>query len=1132
MTCKVVESARADVRLAAAREFVLSQPPGAEVLIVGASRGAADDFVRALAVERGVTVGLHRFSFTQLAARLAAPALARRGIAPGTTLSTEAVAARAAFEATREDALDYFAPVAGMPGFPRALARTLQDLRLAGVDADRVATVAQSGADLGELFERFAAQFDAASVADRALLLRAAADEAPRSALLRNPVVLLDVSIDAAAELHFLEALLARASSALVTLASGDEATRSRLESIGLPIATLDGTRATSDLDALRQYLFSEEPPPDRSLLERGLGVEIFSAPGEGRECVEIARRILSEADRGVPFDRMAIFLRAPQAYLGLLEHALVRARIPAYFDRGTRRPHPAGRAFLAMLGCACERLSARRFAEYLSLGQVPTAEDLRKTADRWPMSRDDVFGVLSEDRFAELDRRAPESAAEAPPYNDSYRSSTERAPRAREGTERGEGDPASDRAGVWGGAPRDNDDAPIVDGTLRTPWRWEQVLVESSVIGGGPERWRRRLSGLEHQYQHHLKALAHDEPASPRIAMLERQLRDLQHLRAFALPLLETLDAWPETALWGDWLTRLTAFARRILRMPDHVIRVLADLRPMSEIGPVSLSEVRDVLVERLRTLETLLPTCRYGSVFVGSPHQARGRAFDTVFVPGLAERVFPQKLREDPMLLDEARAALDASLLKRDDRVRLERLLLRLAVGAATDRVFLSYPRIDVTEARSRVPSFYLLDVMRAVSGRIPSPSELERAAERAADATLAWPSPKDADEAIDDFEHDLAVLQALMKKDRTDARGRAHYMVRLNSCLHRAVAAQWQRGRKRWTPADGIVRLTPATAPVLATQRLNSRAYSLTALQRFSACPYQFLLATIHRLRPLEEPHALQRLDPLTRGSLVHEVQAKFFRALQEQSALPIEADKIEDAMRTLDEVIAHVASDYRDRFAPAIDRVWNDEIGVIRQDLRVWARQLVARDGDWEPWRFEFAFGLSGEETERDPHSVPDPVLLEGRFLLHGSVDLVERSRTGKGLRITDHKTGKNRTQENLVIAGGTVLQPVLYGLVVEAVFKEPVTAGRLFYCTSSGGFTERQIELTAHARRQGLETLEVVDRAIELGLLAAAPAKDACNFCDFSPVCGPDVEDRIKRKPLEPLSDLLELRRRP
>ena len=105
----------------------------AEVLLVGASRGSVDDLARAIATasKDGVAAGLHRFSFTQLAARLSAVALAERGLTPGTLLGTEAVAARAAFEARSGRALEYFGPVAGCPGFPRALARTLVEIRMA-----------------------------------------------------------------------------------------------------------------------------------------------------------------------------------------------------------------------------------------------------------------------------------------------------------------------------------------------------------------------------------------------------------------------------------------------------------------------------------------------------------------------------------------------------------------------------------------------------------------------------------------------------------------------------------------------------------------------------------------------------------------------------------------------------------------------------------------------------------------------------------------------------------------------------------------------------------------------------------------------------------------------------------------
>ena len=99
---------------------------------------------------------------------------------------------------------------------------------------------------------------------------------------------------------------------------------------------------------------------------------------------------------------------------------------------------------------------------------------------------------------------------------------------------------------------------------------------------------------------------------------------------------------------------------------------------------------------------------------------------------------------------------------------RLASERLLLQLAAGAASDRLYVSYPRIELSESRARVPSFYALDVMRAATGRVPHHDELEQRAREAGDATLAWPAPSSPEEAIDDQEHDLAVLRRLLDED----------------------------------------------------------------------------------------------------------------------------------------------------------------------------------------------------------------------------------------------------------------------------------------------------------------------------------------------------------------------------
>jgi hypothetical protein len=1080
---RVCVSASGADRLSCAGDVVRACAPGTRVLIVGATRGAADDLARSVAATAPATFGLQRLSLTQLAAKTAILTLASDGLTSTTRLATEAVAARVAFDATRDGSLSYFNAVSRTPGFPRALARTLQELRLARVRAQQLTPLPLAGPDLADLLERIDESFAAASSADRAELFRAAA-RTLASTPAADVVVLLDVPFEHAAERELVAALVGSATSTLATIPHGDVEGLAYLESIGGRVETRESA-GEGDLACLRRYLFTPDALPRERALDGALTV--FSAPGEGRESVEIARRILNEARAGRRFDEMAILVRSPHSYFGLLEHALTRAGVPAWFDRGTRRPHPAGRAFLALLACAGESLSAARFAEYLSLGQVP---DEHASRDRtWVAPPDEAVN------------RVPPAADESV---------------ADESSNAGEG----------------TDTEQVTAGTLRAPWRWEKLLVEAAVIGSNADRWRRRLDGKARELERQQREALLDEGGEAKLDGIAHVLAQLEHLRAFALPIIDTLAAWPSEALWGTWLDLFEALVPRVLRTPSQVLRVLADLRPMADVGPIDLDEARRVLAERLLLLESDPPARRYGRVFVGTPQQARGRSFAVVFVPGLAERMFPQKPREDALMLDDVRREVDASLPTQHQRLQAERQLLQIATGAASERLYISYPRIELSESRARVPSFYALDVMRAATGRIPHHEELERHARDEGDATLAWPAPSRPAEAIDDQEHDLAVLRTLLDEtDPTVVRGHAHYLLKLNECLRRSVVDRWARGERRWSPSDGLIRVSPYTKDALAARRLTARPYSLSSLQKFSACPYQFLLASIYKLRPLEAPEPLQRMDPLTRGSLFHEIQAAFFREMERRGELPITVASIEGARSVLSTILASAASRWHDDLAPAVERVWVDEIAAIGRDLRAWLESVACDGAEWTPKYFEFGFGeVPGE---RDPHSLPNAVELPGGFKLKGAIDLIEEHRQTKVLRLTDHKTGRKPDRiDKVIINGGAVLQPVLYSMTIEAALDQPVYCGRLYYCTSAGSFYSHEIPLDEYTRAAGLEVLQVVDRAIERGFLAPAPTEEACGRCDFRPVCGPGMAARVLRKPQNELADLHAMRSRP
>jgi CRISPR/Cas system-associated exonuclease Cas4 (RecB family) len=264
----------------------------------------------------------------------------------------------------------------------------------------------------------------------------------------------------------------------------------------------------------------------------------------------------------------------------------------------------------------------------------------------------------------------------------------------------------------------------------------------------------------------------------------------------------------------------------------------------------------------------------------------------------------------------------------------------------------------------------------------------------------------------------------------------------------------------------------------------------------------------------------------MDPLTRGSLFHTVQADFYRALEARGLLPVTPGGLPEAMRELNLVLDRVADDYREKLAPAIDRVWQDEIAELRRDLGIWL-QRIAREDIWLPKYFEFSFGLNDEG--RDPRSLKEAITIGDRFRLRGSVDLIEQHRDSHALRITDHKTGKNRSNQDLIVGGGKVLQPVLYSVAIEKGLETPVAEGRLFYCTTPGGFASHPVKIDDYTRNQGLQVLEIIDRAVEQGFLVAAPAERECTWCDFRPVCGPREEERTRKKHKDRLADLAALR---
>ncbi len=222
----------------------------------------------------------------------------------------------------------------------------------------------------------------------------------------------------------------------------------------------------------------------------------------------------------------------------------------------------------------------------------------------------------------------------------------------------------------------------------------------------------------------------------------------------------------------------------------------MLRELAPLSAIGPVTLREVRDVLTPRLSTLTHEPPRRRHGRVFVGTParrprsivpHRVRARSCRANVPAAHPRRCAPARhpargRRQracDPAATSGRRTiAVDAR-----GRRRIGAPVCVVSTGRA-ERI--APARAVVLRARHRASD----------RGAHSTGSDADGARVRSGRRRARWPAPQVAGTAIDDFEHDLATMKALLRNTSDSVKGRARYLYELSPELQRSLTSRWLR------------------------------------------------------------------------------------------------------------------------------------------------------------------------------------------------------------------------------------------------------------------------------------------------------------------------------------------------
>ncbi len=231
---------------------------------------------------------------------------------------------------------------------------------------------------------------------------------------------------------------------------------------------------------------------------------------------------------------------------------------------------------------------------------------------------------------------------------------------------------------------------------------------------------------------------------------------------------------------------------------------------------------------------------------------------------------------------------------------------------------------------------------------------------------------------------------------------------------------------------TPHDGLVR---AGHP--AVQRVLARHHSATSLKKLLRNPLGFVWQYALGLRAPDEEAEPFRLDPLTFGTLTHEIIAASLRVLATAE------DAAGDEPKQIAAAVAGEAGRIGLRWQasmplppPLLWRRTLDQAAALATDAL--SHPLRALDGQ-TTWP-EVPFNVDEPPEGAMPWDAAQPVQIPGTSLaLTGQIDRLDLAGNRSKARVVDFKTGNPpRDIAGRVLAGGGELQRCLYIAAVRAL----------------------------------------------------------------------------------------------
>jgi ATP-dependent helicase/nuclease subunit B len=553
------------------------------------------------------------------------------------------------------------------------------------------------------------------------------------------------------------------------------------------------------------------------------------------------------------------------------------------------------------------------------------------------------------------------------------------------------------------------------------------------------------------------------------------------------------------------EFLERATARSSALDHRAASAMRdYIGELRAL---GPFlcGFSDVLQFIRERVQSLQVASERPRPGHLYVCNLSQCGYSGRKHLFIVGLEEgRVFPAAT-EDAVLLDEERKRISDNLQLSLDRIdeAVYGFLSRLASSSATSVTF-SYSCRDTREYRETYASWIVLQAFRLQQRN----AKLSYTEMKAALGVPKSAVPTDRGAATCPEEWWLRSVV------NTDDKG-IHLVEANFPAVGQGRAAELKRQSPEFTEFDGYV---PEAGPILDPCSPKN-TFSVTELEGAAQCPFRFFLKRGLGVQPVDE---IERdkdvwLDPLTRGSELHDLYAALLRRTRKGNRRPDTEDKawlIARAQQRLQELNVEMPA--------ATAEIFERESKDFLADVELFV-EAESNPSASTPIGFEVTFGRPLDGSD-EPLARPEPVELnlgDGLVLrIAGRMDRIDQ--VGKAtFEVLDYKTGGYwRDKWKGTFNRGRRLQHALYGLaaveLLKAQYKNPTVQAGVYYFTTHKGRQERR-RIASPPPKDIAAVMRDLRSVIAKGEFSQSPDEKDCKYCSFARGCGVYAEGVLEVK---------------